>query len=147
MFKIDELTGVLPALISPLHSDGKVDEDGVGRLVEHVIDQGVHGLLALGSTGETASLDETARRTILASVVAAAAATTLARIVRRAASSSEAVSPVDPSARRPCTPWSITCSTRRPTPSSSTFPSLCSGEISAGSTPVSSSILNMDLKG
>src|SRR5450759_1463145 len=73
MFKIDELTGVLPALISPLHSDGKVDEDGVGRLVEHVIDQGVHGLLALGSTGETASLDETARRTILASVVAAAA--------------------------------------------------------------------------
>jgi 4-hydroxy-tetrahydrodipicolinate synthase len=73
MFKIDELTGVLPALISPLHSDGTVDEDAMGRLVEHVIDRGVHGLLALGSTGETASLDETARRTILASVVAAAA--------------------------------------------------------------------------
>jgi 4-hydroxy-tetrahydrodipicolinate synthase len=73
MFKIDELTGVLPALISPLHSDGTVDEDAMGRLVEHVIDRGVHGLLALGSTGETASLDETARRTILANVVAAAA--------------------------------------------------------------------------
>jgi 4-hydroxy-tetrahydrodipicolinate synthase len=73
MFEIDELTGVLPALISPLHSDGTVDEDAMGRLVEHVIDRGVHGLLALGSTGETASLDETARRTILANVVAAAA--------------------------------------------------------------------------
>ena len=73
MFKIDELTGVLPALISPLHSDGTVDEDAMDRLVEHMIDQGVHGLLALGSTGETASLDETARRTILANVVAAAA--------------------------------------------------------------------------
>jgi 4-hydroxy-tetrahydrodipicolinate synthase len=73
MFKLDELTGVLPALISPLRSDGRVDEAAVPRLVEHVIQGGVHGLLALGSTGETASLDETARRTILSSVVAAAA--------------------------------------------------------------------------
>ena len=67
-----ELTGVLPALISPLQKDGKVDEAAVRRLVEHVIDGGVRGLLALGSTGETASLDETARRTLLATVVAAA---------------------------------------------------------------------------
>jgi 4-hydroxy-tetrahydrodipicolinate synthase len=73
MFKLGELTGVLPALISPLRSDGKIDEAGVSRLVEHVIDGGVHGLLALGSTGETASLDETARRTLLSSVIAAAA--------------------------------------------------------------------------
>jgi len=73
MFKLDELTGVLPALISPLRSDGKVDEAAVGRLVEHVIKGGVRGLLALGSTGETASLDETARRTLLSSVVEAAA--------------------------------------------------------------------------
>jgi dihydrodipicolinate synthase/N-acetylneuraminate lyase len=73
VFKLDELTGVLPALITPLRSDGRVDEASVPRLVEHVIRGGVHGLLALGSTGETASLDETARRTILSSVVAAAA--------------------------------------------------------------------------
>jgi 4-hydroxy-tetrahydrodipicolinate synthase len=72
MFELHELTGVLPALISPLRKDGKVDEAAVGRLVEHVIDRGVRGLLALGSTGETASLDETARRTLLSSVVAAA---------------------------------------------------------------------------
>jgi 4-hydroxy-tetrahydrodipicolinate synthase len=72
MFELHELTGVLPALISPLRKDGKVDEAAVGRLVEHVIDGGVRGLLALGSTGETASLDETARRTLLSSVVAAA---------------------------------------------------------------------------
>ena len=39
---------------------------------EHVIRGGVHGLLALGSTGETASLDETARRKVLARVVSAA---------------------------------------------------------------------------
>jgi 2-dehydro-3-deoxy-D-pentonate aldolase len=73
MFKLEELAGVLPALISPLRSDGKVDEDAVGRLVEHVLHGGVHGLLALGSTGETASLDETSRRLLLSSVVEAAA--------------------------------------------------------------------------
>lgn len=64
---------MLPALISPLHSNGAVDEAAVARLVEHVIGDGVSGLLALGSTGETASLDENARRTMLSSTVAAAA--------------------------------------------------------------------------
>ena len=70
---IKDLTGVLPALISPLRADGTVDEPAVSRLVEHVISGGVTGMLALGSTGETASLDEKARRTLLSSVVAAAA--------------------------------------------------------------------------
>src|ERR1700687_2440035 len=73
MFKLEGLPGVLPALISPLNSDGSVDEAAVGRLVEHVIKGGVRGILALGSTGETASLDETARRKVVSSVVAAAA--------------------------------------------------------------------------
>ena len=73
MFKLEDLTGVLPALISPLNSDGTVDEGAIARLVEHVIKGGVRGVLALGSTGETASLDETARRALLSSVVAAAA--------------------------------------------------------------------------
>lgn len=73
MFKIEELAGVVPALISPLRSDGCVDEAAVARLVEHVIGGGVHGLLPLGSTGETASLDETARRTMLSCVIEAAA--------------------------------------------------------------------------
>jgi 4-hydroxy-tetrahydrodipicolinate synthase len=73
VFKIEELAGVVPALVSPLGRDGRVDEAAVARLVEHVIAGGVHGLLPLGSTGETASLDETARRTILECVVAAAA--------------------------------------------------------------------------
>ncbi len=73
MAAIEDLTGVLPALISPLQADGTVDEAAAGRLVEHVIAGGVTGLLALGSTGETASLDEKARRTMLSTVVAAAA--------------------------------------------------------------------------
>jgi 4-hydroxy-tetrahydrodipicolinate synthase len=73
VFKVEELAGVVPALISPLRRDGRVDEAAVARLVEHVIDGGVHGLLPLGSTGETASLDESARRAILECVIDAAA--------------------------------------------------------------------------
>jgi 2-dehydro-3-deoxy-D-pentonate aldolase len=69
MFKIQDLRGVLPALATPLKEDGAVDEPAIERLVEHVLAGGVHGLLALGSTGETASLDEAARRNVLADVV------------------------------------------------------------------------------
>ena len=72
MIKISELTGVLPALVSPLKRDGTVDEAAIPRLVQHVLGGGVHGLLALGSTGETASLDETSRRKVLEAVVKAA---------------------------------------------------------------------------
>jgi len=52
--------------------EGEVDPDGVARLVEHVIDGGVDGVLALGSTGETASLDERSRRMVLDCVIKAA---------------------------------------------------------------------------
>jgi 4-hydroxy-tetrahydrodipicolinate synthase len=71
--RIEELTGVLPALVSPLHRDGSADEDGIKRLVEHVIAGGVHGLLALGSTGEGAALGERTRSQVLTSVIEACA--------------------------------------------------------------------------
>jgi dihydrodipicolinate synthase/N-acetylneuraminate lyase len=71
MQNVENLSGVLVALASPMGEDGRVDEAGTARLVEHVLAGGVHGLLALGSTGETASLDESSRRKLLATVVGA----------------------------------------------------------------------------
>lgn len=70
---IEALSGVLPALVSPLHRDGSADESGIKRLVEHVIAGGVRGLLPLGSTGEGAALGERTRWQILKSVIDAAA--------------------------------------------------------------------------
>jgi 4-hydroxy-tetrahydrodipicolinate synthase len=71
--RIEELSGVLPALVSPLHRDGSADESAIRRLVDHVIAGGVHGLLALGSTGEGASLAERIRWQVLTSVIEAGA--------------------------------------------------------------------------
>jgi len=73
MFELKNLRGVLPALITPLTHEGTVDEPGIRRLVEHVLAGGVNGLLPLGSTGETTSLDEPARRRVLSAVMEAAA--------------------------------------------------------------------------
>ena len=71
MLSVHDLSGVIPALATPLTRDGAVDEDGVARLVEHVLAGGVTGLLPLGSTGECSSLDEGSRRAMLATVVRA----------------------------------------------------------------------------
>ena len=73
VFNVEELSGALVALVSPLRQDGTADEPAVARLVEHVLAGGVRGLLPLGSTGEGASLDAPARRAILGAVVKAAA--------------------------------------------------------------------------
>ena len=47
--------GVLPALVTPFR-DGAVDEDAFVRLVERQIAGGAHGLVPVGTTGETSTL-------------------------------------------------------------------------------------------
>ena len=47
--------GVLPALVTPFRN-GAVDEDAFVELVERQIAGGVHGLVPVGTTGETATL-------------------------------------------------------------------------------------------
>lgn len=47
-----EFEGIFPYLVSPVNGDGSIREEPLRRLVDHLIDSGVHGLTALGSTGE-----------------------------------------------------------------------------------------------
>lgn len=47
--------GVITALVTPF-KDGKVDYEAFKRLVEHQIVSGVHGLVPVGTTGETSTL-------------------------------------------------------------------------------------------
>jgi 4-hydroxy-tetrahydrodipicolinate synthase len=49
-------TGVIPPVVTPLTEDGAIDRASLERLVAHLLDAGVDGLFALGSSGETAYL-------------------------------------------------------------------------------------------
>jgi N-acetylneuraminate lyase len=53
---------ILPALVTPLTSEGKLDAASAQRLIEHLYGVGVGGLYVLGSTGEGVFLDFEIRR-------------------------------------------------------------------------------------
>jgi len=56
--------GVLPALVTPFR-DGAVDEAAFVALVERQIAGGVHGLVPVGTTGETATLSHEEHRRVV----------------------------------------------------------------------------------
>ncbi|WP_338661636.1 dihydrodipicolinate synthase family protein [Pararoseomonas sp. SCSIO 73927] len=70
---MQDLHGVFPYLVSPIGPDGRVLDEVLARLCEHLIAAGVHGLTPLGSTGEFAYLNAEQRRRIIEVVVEAAA--------------------------------------------------------------------------
>jgi 4-hydroxy-tetrahydrodipicolinate synthase len=50
------IEGCFTAIVTPF-KDGKVDFDGLAKLVDWQIEQGVDGIVAVGTTGESATLD------------------------------------------------------------------------------------------
>jgi len=48
----EKLKGIIPALATPLHEDGRPDEAGVRKLVQSQLEGGVSGFFVGGSTGE-----------------------------------------------------------------------------------------------
>ncbi|MEI6844929.1 MAG: dihydrodipicolinate synthase family protein [Actinomycetes bacterium] len=59
------LRGVVPPLCTPFTEDFQIDEASLRRLVNHLIDAGVHGLFVLGSTGEVAYLTDKNRADVI----------------------------------------------------------------------------------
>jgi len=51
------LTGSLVALVTPMFDDGRVDYESLKRFVDFHIENGTDGLCAVGTTGESATLD------------------------------------------------------------------------------------------
>jgi 4-hydroxy-tetrahydrodipicolinate synthase len=52
----DLLKGTGVALITPFKKDGAIDFDGLGKLIDYVITEGVNYVVTLGTTGETPTL-------------------------------------------------------------------------------------------
>lgn len=56
MKQLDLFHGIIPPMITPLNSDLSLDVPHAEKLIEHIIDGGVHGIFILGTTGEFAGL-------------------------------------------------------------------------------------------
>mgnify|MGYP005994399873 CR=1 FL=1 len=51
-----KVRGSIVALITPMHADGSVDFESLTRLIEFHIESGTHGIVSVGTTGESATL-------------------------------------------------------------------------------------------
>ena len=55
---MSKLRGAFTALVTPMCSDGSIDYEGFRQLLRYQMDNGITGLLPLGTTGETPTLEE-----------------------------------------------------------------------------------------
>ena len=65
------LHGIVPPILTPLNEDQSIDHESLARLVGSLIDDGVHGIWAMGTTGEFACFDADEREAAVATTVKA----------------------------------------------------------------------------
>ena len=53
-----QFRGAFTALITPMKESGKIDYDGFRRLIEFQLTEGIDGIVPLGTTGESPTIDE-----------------------------------------------------------------------------------------
>ena len=49
--------GSIVALVTPMRADGAIDDESLARLVEFHVENGTDGIVVVGTTGESATLD------------------------------------------------------------------------------------------
>ncbi|HET8729816.1 MAG TPA: 4-hydroxy-tetrahydrodipicolinate synthase [Moraxellaceae bacterium] len=67
------ISGSIVALVTPMHRDGAVDWDALQRLVEWHVAEGTNAIVAVGTTGESATLDVEEHLEVIRRVVKTAA--------------------------------------------------------------------------
>lgn len=95
-----DLTGVLTALAIPFDQGGALDSAALRRVVDHSVDNGVHGVVAGGSTGEFAAMSADERMRVVTEVtshvagrvpvIAQTGAVTTAQAIRHSKAAEEA---------------------------------------------------------
>jgi 4-hydroxy-tetrahydrodipicolinate synthase len=65
--------GSMVALVTPMQADGVVDDDALDRLVDFHVENGTDAIIAVGTTGESATLDEKEHCDVIRRVVDRAA--------------------------------------------------------------------------
>ncbi|MEJ2374193.1 MAG: dihydrodipicolinate synthase family protein [Pseudolabrys sp.] len=66
-----ELNGVIPVVQTPVHEDGSIDIDGIGRLIRFLADAGVGGFWVLGTGSEDMNLTFEKRLTVARAITKA----------------------------------------------------------------------------
>lgn len=66
------LHGSMVALVTPMSDDNQIDWDCLAKLVDWHIEQGTHGIVAAGTTGESATLSMDENKAVIKAVVEAA---------------------------------------------------------------------------
>jgi 4-hydroxy-tetrahydrodipicolinate synthase len=58
LLPVGELKGVLTAMVTPFSEDGSLDEGAARRLARHLVENGSHGVVVAGTTGESPTLSD-----------------------------------------------------------------------------------------
>ena len=57
--------GIIPPMVTPLEDWDTLDNQGIEKLINHILKGGVHGLFVLGTTGEAPSLSHQLRKEVI----------------------------------------------------------------------------------
>lgn len=63
------LSGVITAMVTPFAEDGSLDLESARRLAVHLVENGSHGLVVAGTTGESPTLTDTEKLRLLEAVL------------------------------------------------------------------------------
>jgi 4-hydroxy-tetrahydrodipicolinate synthase len=61
--------GIIPAMVTPVRSDGKINVESLRKLTNYLIEGGVHGLFPIGSQGEFYALTFEEKKRVLEVVI------------------------------------------------------------------------------
>jgi 4-hydroxy-tetrahydrodipicolinate synthase len=65
MKEIRKFQGIVPAVITVFNSEGEIDREKTRKFIQHLIDEGVHGIFVAGSTGEGSLMTMKQRKEII----------------------------------------------------------------------------------
>ena len=60
-----KFSGIVPPVITVFDSQGEIAEENTKKFIQHLIDEGVHGIFVAGSTGESALMTMKQRKKII----------------------------------------------------------------------------------
>ena len=61
----NQFHGIIPPMVTPLKDWDTLDNQGIEKLINHILKGGVHGLFVLGTTGEAPSLSHQLRKEVI----------------------------------------------------------------------------------